>query len=614
MLQGMRYAARYVWIVLVIAFVGGYLLLDTSGLLSGAQVITIGTSVGSVNGKSITYGAWQDRANALAQQQEQRMGRSADGDERAQLESQAFEELVTAILMDQEYARRHIRITDQEIRDAARLYPPSDVMQNPDLQTDGRFDPDKWERFLASPAVRAQGGLLQLQRYYETELPKMKFFSQLAGDVYPSDAELWRRYQDAHDSAAVSFVPFRAAPGADSAARSQVTNAEIAAYYATYKKQLHSPTRAIVTALVISRRPTPADSALTHTRILATQKRIAAGEKFDAVAKEVSDDTVSGKDGGTLPPSVKGAFVKEFEDVLLKLKPGQQSEPVRTQFGWHLIRLDQRKGDTAFARHILLAFRQSDSSAVKTDRLADELAKLAAGSLDASKLDTASKRMNLTPVNLDVVDGQRAVAPDGSPLPGLSQWATGSGAKAGEISEIFDSDNAYFLARLDSLMVGGETPLEQVRDNIRLYLAQKKAVQARTEAAKAFAKGAVATSFDAAARAQNLKLESTPLVARFQFVPGMGQGSPAIGAAFGLAVGAISEPIVAPDAVYVIRVDKRVNADKTVWLAQAAQQRAQLQQQMQQERIRQYLNALREEANVVDKRREVIAASRGQAQ
>src|SRR5204863_4428915 len=107
-----------------------------------------------------------------------------DGDERAQLENQAFEELVTNILMQQEYTRRHIRISDQEIRDAARMYPPNDVMQNPDLQTDGRFDPAKWERFLASPAVRAQGGLLQLQRYYENELPKMKFFQQLAGDVF----------------------------------------------------------------------------------------------------------------------------------------------------------------------------------------------------------------------------------------------------------------------------------------------------------------------------------------------------------------------------------------------------------------------------------------------
>jgi peptidyl-prolyl cis-trans isomerase D len=441
----------------------------------------------------------------------------------------------------------------------------------------------------------------------------MKFFQQLAGDVYPSDAELWRKYQDAHDSAAVSFVAFRPAPGADSAARGQVTDAEIAQYYATYKKQLHSPTRAIVTALIISRRPTEADSAMTHTRILAVQKRISAGEKFEAVAKEVSDDTVSSKDGGKLPPSVKGAFVKEFEDVLAKLKPGQQSEPVRTQFGWHLIRLDERKGDTAIARHILLAFKQSDSSATKTDRIADELAKLAANSEDGKKLDAASKQLTIAPVSLDAVEGQRAIGPDGAPLAGLSQWATAGGAKVGEISELFDTDHAYFLARVDSIIPGGDAPLARVRDNIRLYLAQKKAILGRTDAAKAFAKAAVTTSFEAAAKAQNLKLESTPLVARFQFVPGLGQGNTAIGAAFGLTVGAVGEPVVAQDAVYVIRVDKRVNADKSAWQAQLAIQRLQVMDPMRQERVRGYLNALREEANVVDKRREVMAAGRGQS-
>jgi peptidyl-prolyl cis-trans isomerase D len=369
----------------------------------------------------------------------------------------------------------------------------------------------------------------------------------------------------------------------------------------------------VVTALIISRRPTAADSAATHARILAVQKRIAAGEKFEAVAKEVSDDSVSAKDGGKLPPRTKGAYVKEFEDAVAKLKPGQSSEPVRTKFGWHLIHLDQRKGDTTYTRHILIAFKQSDSSASKTDRLADDLAKMAANSEDPKKLDAAATQLNLPPVTLDAVEGQGAMAPDGSPLGGLSSWATAGGAKMGEISELFDTENAYFIARIDSIVPGGDAPLARVRDNIRLYLAQKKAVEGRTDAAKAFAKAAVMTSFEAAAKAQNLKVESAPLVTRFQFVPGLGQGNAAIGAAFGLTVGAVSEPVVAQDAVYVLRVDKRVNADKSAWQAQLSAQRALAMDPMRQERVRAYINALREEANVVDKRREVMATGRGQS-
>src|SRR5262249_473714 len=116
------------------------------------------------------------------------------------------------------------------------------------------------------------------------------------------------------------------------------------------KKKLVSPGRAVVTVLTISRTPTAADSEATHQRMLTVRKRIAGGEKFEDVAKEVSDDSSTAKDGGKLPPAVKGQFrSKLFEDALFKLKPGELSEPVRTELGWQLIKLDTRKGDTLSA-------------------------------------------------------------------------------------------------------------------------------------------------------------------------------------------------------------------------------------------------------------------------
>ena len=610
MLQQMRSAVKYIWLVLAAAFVGGYLLVDTSGLL-GRQLVTAGTSIGSVDGTSITYGDWVNRSNQLAQQYEQQSGHSVDLDVRAQLDNQAFEEMVGNILMNKEYARRGIRISDDEIREAAKLYPPPEATQNPDLQTDGRFDPAKWDRFLASPAVRQQGFLLNLQRYYEDQLPRVKFYQQLAADVYESDASLWRRYQDAHDSASISFIAFRPAPGTDTLLKSKVTDAEVLEFYQANKKRLATPSHGVVTALVISRAPTASDSAAAHNRIIAERKRIAAGEKFEAVAKEVSDDSGSAKDGGKLPPFTHGTFNNPaFEGAAFKLKPGETSDPVLSPSGWHIIHLDSRKGDTLTARHILVAIKQTDSSATRTDRLADRLAKIAASSEDGKKLDSAAKELGLTPIVVDVVEGQRAIGPDASPLPGLAQWATGGTSKVGEISELFDSDKSYFLARLDSLVAGGEATLDRVRNDIRLHLARTKAGASRLADAEAFARAATATSFDAAAKAQGLKVESAGPYARLQFVAGLGQGNPALGAAFGLAVGAVSAPIITDDAVYVVRVDKRINADRTAWQAQLAAQRTQVDQQLQQERVRQYLAALRDEANVVDKRKEVFAAGR----
>src|SRR5262249_8775016 len=148
-----------------------------------------------------------------------------------------------------------------------------------------------------------------------------------------------------------------------------------------------------------------------------------------------------------------------------------------------------------------------DSSATRTDRLADSLSKAAGGSDVGSKLDDAAKRFGLQKVVIDVVEKQRAMGPDGSVLPGLSNWATGGTAKVGEISDLFDSDSAYFLARVDSVFHGGEAPLEKVREDIRLYLARRKAVQARMADAQKFAADAAKMGFDQAAKAGDLKVE-----------------------------------------------------------------------------------------------------------
>src|SRR5262249_7237091 len=162
--QQMRSAAKYIWIVMFVAFVGGFLLAETSGLL-GRSAVTTSTAVAKVNGDEIPYMVWVNTSARLAQQQEQQSGRGLTLDGRHQLDDQAFTELVPARLLQQEYARRGIRVTDAEIIEAAKFSPPPNFMQSPELQTEGRFDPSKYQRFLASPGARQQGLLLELESY-----------------------------------------------------------------------------------------------------------------------------------------------------------------------------------------------------------------------------------------------------------------------------------------------------------------------------------------------------------------------------------------------------------------------------------------------------------------
>ena len=195
MLQSMRSSAKYIWIFLIIFFVGGFLLAETSGLL-GRGPITSTTAVATVNGEDILATTWYNAINALEQQATQQTGRGITLDERRRLADEAFEQLVSDALLRQEYRRRGIRVTDEEIAEAARFAPPPQLAQNPELQTDGQFDPAKYQRFLASPVARQQGLLLQLEAYYRDQIPREKLFEQVASDVYLSDERLWGIWQD----------------------------------------------------------------------------------------------------------------------------------------------------------------------------------------------------------------------------------------------------------------------------------------------------------------------------------------------------------------------------------------------------------------------------------
>ncbi len=605
MLQVMRASAKYIWIIIVVLFVGGFLLAQTSGLL-GRAPITSTTTVATVNGEDILASTWYQAAQNLEQQETQRSGQSLTLDERQRIQDQAFDQLVTDILLRQEYKRRGITVTDDEILQAARYNPPPQLMQAPDLQTDGQFDPAKYQRFLQSPLAKEQGILAQLEQYYRTEIPKEKLFDQIAGNVYISDAELWRRWQDSHDSAEVSFVLFEPERIPDSAVK--VSDDEIRAYYDTHKKLFERPGRAKVSVLIIPRVITAADSAAVRNHALELRARILGGEKFEDVARSESADSASATNGGSLGTGGKGRFVPAFEKAAYALRPGEISQPVLTQFGYHLIRLDARKGDTLTLHHILLPIVQSDSAAARTDRRADSLARMAASTDQPAKFDSAARVLQIPILRADVIEGN-SLTINGKFIPSVGPWAF-QGAKPGETSELFDAEDGYYLARLDSLTPGGTASIEQAKGDIRSFLTRQKKIDALMPQAANFAKVAAASTLESAAKLMGLQMVKTKPFTRVTGVPELAQLPEAVGAAFTLPVNVVSAPVKASGGVVVERVDNRVPANRAAFEAQKETLRAQELNQLRQQRVRDFLTNLRAVAKIDDRRKQVEASSR----
>lgn len=603
----MRATAKWIWLFLFAAFVGVFLFADTSGLLGGGG-ITPTTPVAEVNGRDILYTSWQQRVQQATQQQQQ-SGRSLTQDESKQIEDEVLNEMVMQVLLEQEYRRRGITVTDEELREFARYAPPPFLYNNPDLQTEGRFDPQKYQRLLASPQARQSGILIALESYYRTEIPKEKLFEQITDGVYLTDAELWRAWQDERDSAQVSYVSWR--PDVDSAALAAVSEAEIRARFQSHRAEYERPGHATLSVVRIPRVISAADTAATRERLLRLRAEIAGGASFEDVARRESQDSVSGTEGGDLGRGPRGRFVPEFDDAAFRLRARELSQPVLSPFGFHLIRVDERKGDTIAVRHILLRIEQSDSAATATDRQADELAEIALGSENPAQLDTAARRLNLEIIRVPAVEGEVA-SWNGQAVPSVSAWAFG-GAREGEISDLFDDETGYWLARLDSLSPGGEARLERARDAVRADVAREKALGQLLPKAQQFAQAAATSGFEAAARRDSLIVARTQTFTRLAFVPGLGQYTQVVGAAFGLPVGAVSAPIITEDGVFVIRVERRVSADRAEFDRQKDLLRRQRLQQLKQQRLQLFLQDLRNSAKVEDHRRQINATARRMA-
>ncbi|HET7632843.1 MAG TPA: SurA N-terminal domain-containing protein [Gemmatimonadaceae bacterium] len=610
MLKTMRSWAKFIWIFVIAApFIFGFLFYQMSGI-GGAGAVTPSTPVAKVDGQEILYKDFTQAVQNQIASQQQQSGATLTQDETQQIRNSVFDQMVMQILLDKAYARRGITVSDDEIRQYAEQAPPQWVQSSPDLQTDGKFDYAKYQRFLSSAAARQSGLLVQLENFYRTEIPRQKLFAQVTAGVYVSDATLWRDYQDAHDSAQVSFVAWNNVP--DSADFRSVTDAQRHEYYDAHHAEFTRPSTARISLVELRRVISAADTAAVRNHLLELRQEITSGKAtFATIAKAESTDSASAVNGGELGMSARGRFVPAFDKAAWALRPGQISEPVLTPFGFHLIKLNSRKGDSVDVSHILLPIKQSDSSATRVDRKADSLATIAANAFDQpAKLDTAAERLHLTVYKLTVTENQPATL-NGQPVPSASAWAFG-GARQGDISDLFDDDNGYYLARLDSLIPGGLRSFDEVKDQVNAEVAAQHHLDRMMPAATALAKAAAGSSLESAARQAGLPVHtSNGWFSRTSFVPGLGgQYTAAIGAAFGLPLHAVSNPVRDQAQITVERVDRRVTADSVAWLKQKDAQRRQRISQLQQASIQMYLQGLHDEAKIDDRRKQIDAAIR----
>ena len=130
----------------------------------------------------------------------------------------------------------------------------------------------------------------------------------------------------------------------------------VVSFFETYKDSLPTiPTQTKVRHLLVP--ITPSDSAKKETKILLIniKKEILGGRSFSELAEEYSADPGSRTNGGELGWVSRGSLVKAFETAALTSKIGEITEPIETQFGFHILETLDKQGDKVLVRHILLS-------------------------------------------------------------------------------------------------------------------------------------------------------------------------------------------------------------------------------------------------------------------
>jgi peptidyl-prolyl cis-trans isomerase D len=604
MMQAFRNSAKPVIYIITIAFFA-WLVIDLSGITNSSGGVFTRTAVGKVNGKGIEARTYESLVQQQIDQAQRQSDRRLTLEDIQEIRNQVWEQLVQDRVLNDEYDRNDITVSDDEVIQALRSSPPQELLREPIFQTDSQFDLAKYQRWLTSPASAQYVEVIAAQ--LREQIRRAKLFRTVAGDVYVSDPALWERYRDQMETVKIgltAIIPRNAVP--DSAVT--VTPAEVAAYYKAHPKEFERSRTAYLSYVTMSRLPNAADTAAALERARAVRDEILKGAPFAEVAKRESADTVSGSKGGDLGEWTKGSFAAPFDSAAWKLPLNTLSEPVLTEFGYHLIEVTSRTGNKAKGRHILIPIELAGAHRDLIDARADSLERLAADKTDPAAFDSAARALHLIIGHTaPVQEGTRATV--GSlAIPDAGVWAFEH--KPGSTSPVIETPQADFVFRLDSIQPAGVPPLASIRGAVEHAVRQEKKWDKARELARTYL-GRIAGGQPMAPVAAQMGFPYREFGPFPRISPPL--TTPAIvGAAFGLDVGQRSGVIDTKDGLYVIEVLDRTKADSAAFVKDMDELRARAVKEERQERIRNYLSAIRASAKVVD-RRETLYKAQAQA-
>ena len=572
----LKWSLAVVVLTFVLLYIPDFVQTTPTGTGAGPREV-----VAEINGRTVTAGDFQQRYLSQVQAYRQQFGGSMNDQLLRQLgiDQQILSQMIDEQVGLIEAEQNGIGVSDDELA--------QQIFSIPALQENGRFiGEQRYEQLLLS-----QNPPMTKQQFEESLRRSMlldKLRAALTDWMAVSDSDVQREYNQRNEKVKLQVVALTEAKFRGGVT---VTDADIASRFEAHKAEYRMGEQRKIRYILLDREQarlkvsvppsdvqrhyndniqqyqTPEqvkashillktdgkDEATVRKQAEEVLKEVKAGGDFAALAKKYSEDEGSKANGGDLDYFGRGRMVPEFENVAFTLPPGQVSDLVKSQFGFHIIKvIDKRPGATTPLDQVRSQIQDQLALQLADQRISDQAAQYASRIKDLADLQPVARE-------LQIMVQESGYFQRENPVPGLGaapQVASTAFTLQGTAASapLPTARGPVFIAvseRKDPYI----PMLDEVKERVREDLIKAKATEASREKASTIAAALKsAKDFSAAAKAQGLEAKDTELVARGSALPDVGVSPEVERVAFSLPAGSVSDPIQTTDGTAIIRV------------------------------------------------------------
>lgn len=603
MMETMRKNTKRVLWVVIIAFLGTIVFAWGMQLTSSRKIKGI---VGTVNGEEISLQQYNFYIDRLVRQAQDK-GTEVTEQQMRSFREQAWNDAVRDRLLEQQIQKLEITVSDAELVDFLKKFPPPEVRKIEQFQTGGQFDYNKYLQAMGIP--QAAQFWSSLEAVARPQLQRIKLEQTILSAIRLTEDELKDIYNNTHEKDRVRYVLVGYQQFENEG--NKLKDQDFQHYYESHKVRYRMAERASVWFIQWRKWPLASDTIRVVNQLKELRAQALKGTDFAELAKEYSQDPSAALNGGDLGWFGKGEMVPQFEQTAYNLKPGEISEPVKTGYGWHIIKLWERKTEKnqekLHASHILLKVEISTETLEQLKRQAEEF---------IEKAEDVGFEKAAQALNLEVKSSARFFR--GSYVAGMGEYPDINSFafqnKPGKISNVFDEEDNFFVCKVRERLPEGVPAINDILEPIRrdvLGQLYTKLTAAKAQQIYQLIQNGAGLA-EAAAKFGEKAVESDTFTLSTG-IPGVGNDANIIGAIRALSVGtpggqSISPPVPSSRGTLIIELLQRQPADMAQFiLSQDSLYNTQLQQKMN-NLYNQWVNSLRESAKIEDYRHEVLGA------